>query len=121
MFKKVVPVFVALLMTACATHGNKIDEQAISKVQKGQTTEAQLINMLGKPTSSGFSSDGTKQLTYSYAQANANPASFIPFVGFLFSGTESESQVLYVVLDKNGKVSDYSYSNSESQTKTGLF
>ncbi|MCK8045130.1 outer membrane protein assembly factor BamE [Shewanella sp. 1CM18E] len=120
MFKKIALVCLALLITGCATHGNKIDESAVSKLKKGQTTEEQVITMLGKPTSSGFSSDGSKMLTFSYANASANPISFIPYVGMFFSSTDVESQVLYVTLNKSGKVSDYSYSSSESEVKTGL-
>lgn len=120
MFKKIAPVLLALLMVGCATQGNKIDEEAISKVKKGQTTEAQVVSMLGKPTSSGFSSDGSKMLTFSYTNASANPISFIPYVGMLFSSTDVESQMLYITLDKSGKVADYTYSSSESEMKTGL-
>ncbi|MDK9738872.1 outer membrane protein assembly factor BamE [Vibrio sp. D404a] len=120
MIKKASALLLTVMLTACASQGTKMDNETISKVEKGQTTEQQLITMLGEPTSTGFSSDGSKQLTYTYSSASSNPASFIPFVGFLFSGVDSETQVLYITLDKKGKVSDYTYSEQSTETKTGL-
>lgn len=121
MYKSVVAVLLAIGLSACATHGQKIDNDSVSQIKKGQTSEQQVVEMFGEPASTGFSSDGSKNLTFSYASAQANPASFIPFIGFLFSGVDSESQYLYVTVDKNGKVKDYTYGENKSEMKTGLF
>lgn len=121
MFKKLAPVLVALLLTACASQGQKIDGDVISKVKKGQTTEQEIVTLLGNPTSTGVSSDGSKQLTYTYTKTQASPASYIPFIGFLFSGVEAELQILSVTLDKKRKVLDYNFSSTFSKTKMGVF
>ncbi|WP_041059177.1 outer membrane protein assembly factor BamE domain-containing protein [Vibrio owensii] len=121
MYKSVMAILLTFGLSACATQGNKIDNESLSQIKKGKTSEQQVVEMFGKPASTGFSSDGSKNLTFSYASAHTNPASYIPFIGFLFSGVDSESQYLYVVVDKNGKVKDYTYGESESEMKTGLF
>lgn len=121
MLKKTAITFLlALTLSACATQGKKIDDQTISHVKKGYTTEQQVIAMMGKPTSITMNSNGTKQLIYTYSHANMNAASYIPFVNMFMSGVNSESQVFYITINKKGKVSDYTISNSASKTNTGL-
>ena len=121
MLKKTAITFLlALTLSACATQGKKIDDQTISHVKKGYTTEQQVIAMMGKPTSVTMNSDGTKQLIYTYTHAHMNAASYIPFVNMFRSGVNSESQVFYITINKKGKVSDYTINNSHSETNTGL-
>lgn len=40
-----------LLLTGCTSNGIKVEGDQLSKIQKGVTTEQEVVTMLGKPTS----------------------------------------------------------------------
>jgi len=103
----------ALILSACATSGQKIDPSKVSKITKGVTTRAQVEAQLGSPEHVSIDpASGNRVLMYSYSEAQANVAMLIPFVELVAGGVRSKQQVLEVVVDKSGIVRDYELHNS---------
>jgi len=86
--------------------GRRIDMTAVSKIQKGETTRAQVLELLGAPD--GSSRDGDGQVTYSYGyhRIASRPENYIPLVGGLVGGYDSQHQGVFVTFDRNDIVSN---------------
>ena len=69
----------ATFIVGCATTGAKYDDTRIAKIKRGETTEAQLIQWFGPPTSRNMDSSGRSTITWdfggsSHTQARHNAA-----------------------------------------------
>jgi len=120
MFKKILSILVCLSIVGCASYGKKIDANAINKIEKGITTENEVIAMLGNPMSVGVTPDGKRFLMYMYTQSQAKASTFIPIVGAFVGGADTKTQTLQIWVDENGVVSTYAYNNTNSELNTGL-
>jgi hypothetical protein len=107
--------------TTRATAGRMFDDARISEIKKGRTTKQEVLAMFGEPHSKKLDTEGTEQITYFHSESKDtyDPRMFIPFIGFFFlnSKTDSRSKTLDVVL-KSGVVSDFSYDESGAPGKS---
>ncbi len=104
-----------LLSGGCASAGRNFDDSQVSKIQKGVTTEQDLITMFGQPEQRSMNSEGQTVLTWMYTHGHVNGKSFIPFAGAFMGGTNSESKSLTVTL-KDDKVVTYAVNNGNMET-----
>lgn len=118
--KTVLVVAAALTLSACFATGKKVTQEQVSQFHKGKTTYQEVITSLGAPTNSTLHSDGSRSISYSYAQSQASAASFIPYVGGLIGGRESEHTSVYMTFDKNDVLTDYAATSGRNSTGTGL-
>jgi len=118
--KMVLAVAAALSLSACFATGKKVTQEQVSQFQKGKTTYQEVITRLGTPTNSTLHSNGSRSISYSYAQSQASAASFIPYIGGLLGGSESEHTSVYMTFDQNGVLTDYAATSGRSSTGTGL-
>jgi hypothetical protein len=110
-----------LLLSACATAGVKVsDEQATSFII-GQSTYSDVTARLGRPTMETITSDGTRTVSYSFVSTQARPESFIPYVGLLVGGADSETKLVMFRFNGSGKLIDTTRSSSQIGVGTGLF
>ncbi len=106
-------IFLAVFsLAACASAGKKVDQETVSKFVKGKTTYAEVVQQLGKPTSSTIKSDGTRTAMYVYSQTQMKAATFIPIVGAFAGGSDTESTTTTLNFDKNTVLIDYTASES---------
>ena len=127
MYKHTTIIIIALVsvfLASCASsiHGTKVDSAQVNQIQKGKTTEAEVIKMFGKPfqvTTTG----SQKNLLYTYMETSGS----VGFKGILLSiltlGTYSppvnattESNSLNVTIE-NGLVRDFTYSEGSQKSK----
>ena len=117
-------VLVSLFLASCASsiQGTKVDSAQVNQIQKGKTTEAEVIKMFGKPfqvTTTG----SQKNLLYTYMETSGS----VGFKGILLSiltlGTYSppvnattESNSLNVTIE-NGIVRDFTYSEGSQKSR----
>lgn len=125
MKKTIAVALVATLLTACASMGNTALKQETAtsiagKITKGQTTQSQIREVLGSPSSTDFTDSGNQIWRYSYAQSKAMGRNFIPYANIFSSGSNIESKELVVFFDKDGVVQNYSMEESKTQSKQGL-
>jgi hypothetical protein len=102
----------AVLISGCAvvgTSGVQIKPEQLAGFQKGVTSESDVIQALGKPTSLMTSSDGTKTLSYSFARVKAGG----------FSGSDMQSNVTFIMFDDAGKMLSYNVTESNQNTRAG--
>jgi outer membrane protein assembly factor BamE (lipoprotein component of BamABCDE complex) len=86
----------ALLLASCAIRvGTPFKTDQVQKIQVGKTTQAQIIDFFGQPTSQGLK-DGRPLWTYLFAR--------VPLTGGMAKGT-----VLSIEFNDQNVVHSYSY------------
>jgi hypothetical protein len=108
-------LLVPFTVGGCASAGRDFDDTQVSSIQKGVTTEQDLITMFGQPENRSMNSDGQTVLTWMYTHGHVNGKSFIPFAGAFMGGTNSASKSLTVTL-KDDKVVTYAINNGQMET-----
>ena len=112
---------VVLLLGGCGmSSGVKIDQDKIASLQKGKTTYDQAIQRFGKPTRSSIKSDGTRTITYKYSGFQMRGESFIPVIGGLIGGADSEQTNLVLTFNRAGILTDFESDQDGQGTATGL-
>jgi outer membrane protein assembly factor BamE (lipoprotein component of BamABCDE complex) len=119
--RTVLIIIAALTLSACVATGKKVTQERVSQFQKGKTTYQEVVRELGEPNGSTLHSDGGRSISYFYSQAQMKAESFIPYIGGLVGGSESETTSVSMNFDKNGVLTDYSASSGKTSTGTGLF
>jgi hypothetical protein len=107
-------------LAGCMSSGIKVDQDKVTSLKPGVTTCADAVALLGKPTNSSLQSDGTRSYQYVYMQAQANAANFIPIVGTLVGGANTENTTFTMNCDRRGVLANYSSSQGSSDMGTGL-
>ena len=81
-------------LLGCATPGRAYDDTKVAQIQKGITTEAQLVAWFGSPVSRMMGPDGSKAMTWRFSSGKGQ--------------VTKPSGKLEVRLDSDGKVTTYS-------------
>ena len=125
--KSIIAVLAAALLVGCATVGSNYDSNKVSQIIEGKTTKAEVIRLLGEPTMTGNSTGGlsgdgqfSSYAVFSYGRSTARPETFIPVVGVLVGGADSETKSLTVFFDENDVVTSTTSSEMKSSVNTGL-
>ena len=92
--KKSILLITILLVSACATIGNKIEQTALNKIKIGKTTQTEMIEIFGMPQGQLFVSDGKLNMVWQYISIG-------PF------GAGMKQQNLAVLFDENKKVEKF--------------
>lgn len=116
--KTVICVMVACVLAGCAASGVKVSERHMESLQPGVTTRADVIRLLGEPTSVSTHFDGTSMMVYSHVRAQARPASFIPIVGAFAGGSDVSASTVMLRFDASGRLMDTS--TNQTNVGTGL-
>ena len=109
-----------MLLAACVSSGVKVDEANLAKFEAGKTTYAQVLGVLGPPTTNTLMPDGRRMLLYSWVQARARPQNFLPIVGAFVGGSDSRSSNVILWIAKDGTLETYSASQSQYGIGRGL-
>lgn len=88
----------SILVVACATVGTQFDETKVQQIEKGKTTQAQVLELLGKPFGKGVDSQGKTQWKYQYLRSIAYG--------------RTTHKMLIIMFDKNNVVEDFHYQES---------
>lgn len=110
-------IALAIALSGCATSsGVKIDQDQLGGIKVGVTTEAEVRQKLGAPTSILSMPDG-KVLIYSHASSQIKGASFIPIIGAFAGGAEINVSSASIGLNLDGIVKYITSSDMKSETK----
>ena len=120
----------AVLALGCASGGgSRVSADKVAQIQVGQTTQTQIEQWFGEPTSRSFSA--TEGETWVYDQGastteragrgfggallGAASSAAGPAGGLVPGGgsSSSESTTLSIVFDRQGRVADYSYASQQ--------
>ena len=105
-----------IFFAGCASVGNNFDDSKASQIIKGQTSEADLIQMFGQPQSRSMNSEGQTILNWMYSQSAVRGESFIPYVGAFVGGMNTKEKSLNVTL-QNDRVVSYSSTGGGMDTR----
>ncbi|MFU1907699.1 hypothetical protein ACLRAJ_17150 [Bordetella avium] len=119
MMRLLAALFVTAALAGCVSSGVRVKDEQLSAFVPGQMTTQEVIASLGQPTTQMRNADGTSMLMYSYVEAKARPASYIPFLGAFVGGADSSSNMVQLHFDAAGKLVQHSSSQSNYGTGTG--
>ncbi|MFA6130186.1 MAG: outer membrane protein assembly factor BamE [Candidatus Omnitrophota bacterium] len=118
--KKLILLSTLVFLVGCATVGKPIDQNKISQIKEGVTTEQEVVDILGSPYMKTLSSDGKIIMLYQYAKVKNRTSNFIPVVNIFSSGMDIRQQMLTILINKDGKVERYTMNDSNSEINSGL-
>ena len=93
---------IAGLLAGCAASGVKVTEQQAQSFQVGKSTYNDVVTALGAPTQTTVASNGTRMAIYSYAAMRAQPQNFIPYLGPLVAGYDTQNSAVTFTFDQAG-------------------
>lgn len=120
MIKKYTSLTALLLITGCISMGTQVKQEQLGGFTKGTTTYGDVVSRLDPPNTISSKSNGTKVAQYTYIHSQARPESFIPFVGLVVGGSDSKVNTAEFVFAQDGKLLEYSLSESNYGAGTGL-
>ena len=114
----------AFLISGCSTSGNqhlkKETAQSLqSKIIKNKTTKSEIITALGEPETKTTLDSGNEEWTYSMDNNQFDATTFIPLVGLLTGGSQTQAKTLEIEF-KGETVNKWSFSENKSRMNTGL-
>ena len=114
----------AFFISGCSTSGNqhlkKETSQSLqSKIIKNKTTKSEIITALGEPGTRTTLDSGNEEWTYSMDNNQFDATTFIPVVGLLTGGSQTQAKTLEIEF-KGETVSTWSFSENKSRMNTGL-
>jgi outer membrane protein assembly factor BamE (lipoprotein component of BamABCDE complex) len=113
-------VLLAGLLSGCVSSGRKIDQAAVETITKGETTKAQVINLLGSPDQITKLGNGDTIFMYNYMRATPKPTTFIPIVGAFAGGANLQHQNCMVIFGPDGVVKNYTSTQGGTEAGRGL-
>ncbi|EPH5848789.1 MULTISPECIES: hypothetical protein [Citrobacter] len=115
---------IVFLLSGCSTSGNQnlkneTPQSLQSKIIKNKTTKTELLTKLGEPDTRTTLDSGNEQWRYFMYNNQFNASTFIPVVGLLTGGSQTQSKTLEI--DFKGEiVSKWTFSTENNNTKSGI-
>ncbi|EAB4095783.1 hypothetical protein FGS43_24885 [Salmonella enterica] len=115
---------IVFLLSGCSISGNQnlkneTPQSLQSKIIKNKTTKTELLTKLGEPDTRTTLDDGNEQWKYFMSNNQFNATTFIPVVGLLTGGSQTQSKTLEIDF-KGETVSKWTFSSDNNNTKTGI-
>ena len=115
---------IVFLLSGCSISGNQnlkneTPQSLQSKIIKNKTTKTELLSKLGEPDTRTTLDDGNEQWKYFMSNNQFNATTFIPVVGLLTGGSQTQSKTLEIDF-KGETVSKWTFSSDNNNTKTGI-
>jgi len=99
--RRIGALWIAGVLAGCSATGVKVSEQQAQAFQVGKSTYNDVVATLGAPTSTTLA-NGTRTAVYTYAAFRSQPQNFIPYLGPLVAGYDTQSSVVTFTFDQNG-------------------
>lgn len=116
----IVLTMIIVFLAACWSAGRRIDQGSIDKIQIGKTTREEVVRVLGSPDQVTRTGSGETTMMYSYYRMQMHPSSFIPIVGPFIGGTNTQNQMVMVIVGSDGIVRDITTSEGGMEMGRGL-
>lgn len=126
---KITKVFICSLITcvlnSCASTAgnqsikNETQKSITSKIIKGKTTEAEVIDTFGEPTTKNSLDRNEERWFYSLINSKMTAATYIPIVGLFSNGTDLKTKSLSILFE-NGKVATWTFSEGNDSVHNGF-
>lgn len=113
-------IFFITAITGCVSVGTQVKLDQLSGFSKGITTYSEVVAKLGTPNTVSTQSNGKRIAAYTYIHSQPRPETFIPFIGGFIGGADSKFNIAQFVFDQEGKMIEYSISESNYGSGMGL-
>jgi len=110
---------IALALVGCVSTGTQVKDSALTQFHNGVTTEADIVKALG-PAQSVTTVNGRRFVSYIGVHAQAKASTFIPIVGAFVGGASSQASSVTFRFGQDGKLIDYSSTQSNVGSVSGL-
>src|SRR5689334_18942138 len=109
-------ILLATCLTSWAWHCKSITREKLTQIRIGQTTEADLVELFGPPSTRFVDIYHTVSLDW-FRSVPMPIGGYLPFIGELAGGRDVDAQQLSVVLSSGGRVSRYEIHSSKDQPR----
>lgn len=116
MRKAIIAAFLMLGLSACATSGTMVTEQQTSSFEEGVTTEMEIREVLGEPTTITTSTE-ERALIYTGATYQTKAATFVPVVGIFVGGSDVQSTSVIFKIGPDGVLQEMTRSETNLDTR----
>ena len=89
-------VAVAILLAGCVSVGRKIDQSKVAEIKTGQTTRAQVIQLIGSPDQITSMGNGYLMFHYMFVRSTPTAATYVPIVGAFAGGANVQNESLSI-------------------------
>lgn len=113
-------IFFITVTTGCVSVGTQVKLDQLSGFTKGTTTYSDVVAKLGTPNTISAQSNGKRIASYTYIHSQTRPETFIPFIGGFIGGADSKFNTAQFVFDQEGKMIEYSISESNYGSGMGF-
>ena len=103
-------------LTSWAMQPARITQERVNQIQVGQTTEADLVQLFGTPTTRFVDLRHYIAIDW-FRSVPAPPQSYIPIIGSCLGGLDVEAQQLTVDLSPSGRVLRYEVHSSRDRLR----
>jgi hypothetical protein len=117
--KNIITLVLLVVLTGCAASGIQVSQNAALQFKEGIATEAQIMEKLGRPTSTTII-NGQRLISYSGMQYQVKGATFIPIVGAFAGGADYTISVATYQIGVNGVLQKISYSTYDGSSRMGV-
>ena len=120
--KTILAIILATIVLAngCVSTGRKIDQAAADSIKKGETTRAQVGQLLGSPEMITKNSNGDTIYIYHYMRATPKASTFIPYIGPFVGGANIQQQMTRITFGPDNVVKDFSTTQGATESDMGL-
>jgi outer membrane protein assembly factor BamE (lipoprotein component of BamABCDE complex) len=108
----------ACCFTSCASTGHSITQPKVDQITPGYTTEADLVQLFGPPTTRSTDIYRTTSLDWFRSEGPSWPG-YLPLIGSFLGGLDVEVQQLSVVLRADGRVRSFTLYDLNGNVKRG--
>lgn len=113
-------ILTGIVLSGCMSVGTKFDETRVASFKIGQTSCADAVASLGRPSMDMRQASGERTVLYSYSDMRTRPETFLPYIGPLVGGMDNDTKSLSLVCDRRGVLKDYSMSTGGMDMKQNL-
>ena len=122
-------IAIAIAVTGCAAKsGNEVlanmDNKSVleNQIIDGKSGKEDVKRIMGAdPQSTDFDQNGHEKWTYANVRKSAKAINYVPVANWFVSGTNDTTTSLIVLFDDKGTVFKHILSQSQGETKGGLF
>jgi outer membrane protein assembly factor BamE (lipoprotein component of BamABCDE complex) len=118
--RKLLCIIIGLALVGCVSVGRKLDQSKVEQIKKGETSRAQVLQLVGSPEQIMRYGNGQTTFSYHFIRATPKASNFIPIAGAFAGGAKVQNEMLMVTFGTNGIVSDVVSTIGATEADTGF-
>lgn len=115
----VVSLFLVLAAGCTVSSGVKVDQRQLSDFRKGTTTELEVVDRLGQPSTTTHGTGGDL-LDYVFTSSTAAGANFVPVLNWFKGRTDSTTEICQFIFDVRHVLTNYSCTDANASQHAAL-